>query len=259
MKRIVPAAIASVIILLAACGNESADIADLPEPSVPAAEPSPEPTPTPAPTPTTAAVVSENRESGEIRSSAGDLLIVYDIATPVLDGDLKQINNYYETIHLEQMISINTEMFAAAMREASADGGGFTPYESVFGYEVTYNRDNVLSIMRTGFKKMGGAEAVNYYFENFDTETGELLPIGGLFSVSSDVYIPSIAQLTAQSAGLYSDAQERAEASFDENSYYITDTEINIYWPPGVVSDSAWMITIPLDALSGYLAGGPLA
>lgn len=163
-----------------------------------------------------------------------------DIKIPVLKGlkDEKMqsvINKAFEKRALElkeQMIREGKE----ALEDAQNYGYEARPYSLFIDYDISYNEKNIISITSTYYQYTGGAHG-NTLTEtsNINLKTGEKIELKDLFKQGVNykkIITEEIKKQMALNDKFYSNAAAELETISDNQSYYIEEGGLVVYYQP---------------------------
>lgn len=134
-------------------------------------------------------------------------------------------------------------------------------YEAVSKYEITYNKNNILSIPITMYEFTGGAHGLtNIKTFNYDLKTGKQLNLEDLFKLNSnykDIINTHIEKKIKENPTIYFGvANNEFKGIRDNQEYYMSEEGIVIYFSLYEIapySTGIPMFTITWDEIINYL------
>ena len=132
----------------------------------------------------------------------------------------------------------STSLFVDALngyKEAIKNNYPFNGYGAMQKYELTYNKNCILSYYMDEYLYTGGAHGnTTRKSQTFNLKTGRLLTLQDFFKDDyRKIVIPEIkrqAQIMQQQGILFENYNELIMQNFNQNSFYLTDDGIVIYY-----------------------------
>lgn len=140
-------------------------------------------------------------------------------------NDYAEVKDFYEE-------SLNSGMY-------------FTPYLIERKFDITYDTNNIISVLCYDSDFTGGAHPSSEYFSlTFDLSSGKSLELGDVFN-SGEAYARTLAKskfvqmIEAQPEMYYADALSCLDNSMSELGWYLSDKGITFYLNPYVIAPYA--------------------
>ncbi|RDY25738.1 DUF3298/DUF4163 domain-containing protein [Romboutsia weinsteinii] len=107
-------------------------------------------------------------------------------------------------------------------------------YEAYSNYNVTYNKNNLISIPITTYEFTGGAHGMTYLKSfNYDLKTGEELKLSDIFKEEVDykkITNAFIKNEISKTPGNYFDGEEGFKGISDNQNFYLEDDGVVVYF-----------------------------
>lgn len=263
MKRILPAVLAVLLLLsLAACraappsstaetGTASETGTAAPETAEQTTAPGAQESET-VPAAEGAASVTDAVSEGGVEESVSYRLSVPQVAAEN-EAAGQTISDYYESVAGKL-----TDLAYGEVYEQSGESHSVMLLSA--DYEVPYNRDGILSVLRsvTVSDKTEGAAQSTWYAETFNLRNGGLYTLDDFFSVPEDEYRPRLVQAVRAQIGddpqhgaKYFDRwQELTQSAFDKNQFYFTGDALAVFYQQGDLgADGSAFFLLPVSGL----------
>lgn len=168
-----------------------------------------------------------------------DQYIEVDMKIPVIEGLTdKSIQNMLNSSFERDALDFKNEIEKESrngFEEAKKANYPFHTYQAYLEYEITYNKDNILSIPLTYYSYTGGAHGMtNIVSRNINLKTGKDIAIKDMFKEGVNykdiIKQEVIKQIKLQPEIYFEDAIKTVEESNEEFSFYIEDGNIVVYY-----------------------------
>lgn len=274
MKRILPLLL-GLLLVLTACKPSTNAGPDGPIGPSPSTTPTPSATvtatPTPPPEPTVTAapapqwgVLSDAVEQRH-PDHADAVLVEGSFSLPNIDNAAgvsayAAINSWYAKL----MDGLKSDVAAEAAQalddyEAStALGDAFAGYSTEQTYEITYETDKTVSILRThyGFSS-GPYPTLLYMADRFDLGTGAFLNFAGFFTDDAKAEEIIRAEVVRQGAEQTDYNQDAIASAFQRENFYLTADGFVFYYQPQILNSQAATkpeFLVPYALLEGLMS-----
>ncbi len=155
---------------------------------------------------------------------------------------LNRINLYYRRKAEAFIHRCSTELYAQAVegyRFARQNGYPFNPYEALMVYTITYNRFCTISLYFDAYQFTGGAHGGTIRTsDTWNLREGDRMHLVDFFPPGfpyrAYIFEQIDAQIAEQTASgenfFFEDAPQLARQTFSEDSFYLTDEGIVVYY-----------------------------
>ncbi len=124
----------------------------------------------------------------------------------------------------------------------AANGNTFSPFTMQQSYEVTYNKNNILSVVNNYIEETGN-DLPEYSKQAFtyDMKTGNMLAITDILNISEEEINNIVTEnftniINASPEAYYDDAATTLSDNLEYLNYYLTDNGIVFYFQPYIIS-----------------------
>lgn len=177
----------------------------------------------------------------------GNIILTYKIKYPKIINDkygfgIHRFNEYYKNKALQLQIYCQTELFSQAKQlyeYNSENGYPIMKFDVVQEYNVTYNKDNIISLYTDQYMYTGGAHGNTIRTsETWDIKYGRLIPLQSFFYNNPYYIIDIIKEINRQIAEQIQNGEnqffenycELVLESFKLENYYLSPNYIEIYF-----------------------------
>ncbi|MBR0596668.1 DUF3298 and DUF4163 domain-containing protein [Sinanaerobacter chloroacetimidivorans] len=175
---------------------------------------------------------------------------------------LNRINTYYKKMALEYQLQFETVMYCEAVNQyeySIANDFPFHMYEALLNFQVTYNKDCVISLFFDIYRFTGGAHGNTIRFaDTWNIENGYRIPLSQLFIPSLDYKEWLITMITKQIAyqmsqgenWYFEEYESLVRQYFNCNNFYLSPEGVMIFFQQYEIAPYASGIpvfTIPFD------------
>lgn len=204
----------------------------------------------------------------------GSAILSYTVRYPYFSSDkyqnaLDRINHYYRTWASTYVNTYINKLFQSAMVDyeyAVANNFPVRPYEVVTIYDVTYNRDCVLSLYFDRYEYTGGAHGMTLRSsDSWNIASSSPIRLNDLFLIPDDVYafvtdaiVEQIDQMTmakTEDFPYFENYEALVKEYFNPKSFYINNRGIVVYYQ--LYEIAPYVSGIP-EFLLPYGIGGPI-
>lgn len=259
-----------LLLLLPACSNGTGEAEPTPiyptrRPTVTVPAESPTPTPTPSEEPQ--APVWGEQKSDCVKTLEGDesvVLVRGDFSLPHIenaDGNpaYEAINLWYLNLSagLRSDTLGNAPMAEDDYSASKSMGYPFTPYTDEETFEITWEGERVVSVLRTHYGLTGGVyPQILYLADHFDLSTGEALTFADLFTDPDAAARTALEEVLRQAGEKPELDPDTVEGAFNRENFYLTEESIVFFYQPEVLAPhAAGMFAFPVarEQLEGAL------
>ncbi len=271
MRRLI-AFFALCLLLLSACSPKSGEAEPTPiyptrrpSASVPAVSATPQPTATPA-LPVQPPVWGEQTSdcTKTLDEDESVVLVQGEFSLPYIEN--AEGNKAYEAINLWYLnlsaglrsdTLANAPMAGDDYAASKSMGYSFTPYTDEETYEITWESEGMVSILRTHYGLTGGVyPQILYLSDCFDLSTGERLSFADCFSDPEGAAQTALDEILRQAAQRPELSAEEVEGAFDRENFYLTEEAVVFFYQPEVLAPHAvggCEFPVPRELLEGLL------
>lgn len=203
--------------------------------------------------------VKSNTYSKDYKNKKGKLLFGMSYKYPTLSGNLAGISKINESMIADKdkwVKAVKAEEVILAKEEA-ASNKYFIQHGDEVDYNITYNANNIVNIMYTGYYYTGGAHGMPYRSQTiYSLETGEKLGLSQIMKgsekeIKDKVVKEFLALMKREPNMMMPDAiQIVKDTKLSDMKYYLTPDGICFYYDPYVLAAYAAgfvEVTIPFS------------
>ncbi|NLK00016.1 MAG: DUF3298 and DUF4163 domain-containing protein [Clostridia bacterium] len=149
-----------------------------------------------------------------------------------------RVNQFYRGKALLLQNSLRNNLFRKAVDRYLLDkeeGFPLLPFEALQTFEVTYNKDCIISLYFDNYQYTGGAHGVTpRNSQTWNLKTGKMMTLKELFRCTTDFgpYFKHkiIEQIAEDPEFYFDDYRELVEKTFDPDNFYCTPEGIMVYF-----------------------------
>ena len=270
MRRILLPLLLGLALFLSACKSSPPVASSLPPtptptPSATASNPAtPTPLPTqPIPAPRFGALTDSFRQT--LPDKPDVVLVEGDLSLPYIENadgvpPYAAINRWYEQL-MEGLKSDLADSVSQAKDDyetSQALGDVFSGYSSEHIFEVMYQTDTTLGVLRTNYGFSGGPyPTLLYMADRFDMTTGIFLSFADFFTDAAKAEEIIRAEVIRQAAGFPDYNQDAVASAFNRESFYPTADGLVFFYQPQTLNPQAGTkpeFQVPYRMLEGLLS-----
>ncbi|HHW30266.1 MAG TPA: DUF3298 and DUF4163 domain-containing protein [Clostridiaceae bacterium] len=177
----------------------------------------------------------------------GTDLVYFRLSFPYIDNPengkgIAAINDYYETYvnnFINTVVAEGKEVALEGKKNMQEAGLDFFPFAYVREASVSYNGNNLMSVLHIGYDNTGGAHPTNYWAsETFDVKTGKKLALTDIFGLSKekslekvyDVVLNQIKNDKEAEMYYFEDYEKGVKEYYSENDFFLDSDGIIFYY-----------------------------
>lgn len=193
----------------------------------------------------TMAKIKKQTLSKEYKNKQGKIIQNITLEMPILQGNsegIKKINKFYKNFQMQLLNNKNNQTEESHSEELP---NNYTITDNIT-YQITYNKNGIISILHSGYYFAGGAHGSPYRIPHtFDLNSGKELKLNDIFQLSefelSKKIIDQFQKIIDQSPDEYNPEaiQTVKQTAGWNSSFYLIENNICFYYEPYILASYA--------------------